>query len=65
MIVMTGKVVTVLAYTIISIWAATIVVSMMRPSYSPPTSVQWAMSVLAGAAFGRKAAEASRLKDDE
>jgi hypothetical protein len=41
------------------------VVSMMRPSYSPPTSVQWAMSVLAGAAFGRKAAEASRLKDDE
>lgn len=49
-----------LAIAIVGIWIVTCVVTIVHPSYTPPSSVQWCISILAGGAFGYQAARESK-----
>jgi len=44
-----------LAIAIILVWVASMATSFLVKGYKPPESVQWTISILAGAAFGRAA----------
>jgi hypothetical protein len=44
-----------LAVAIIMVWVASMTTSFFVKGYNPPESVQWTISILAGAAFGRAA----------
>lgn len=52
-----------LAIVIIAMWVTSCVLSFMRPTYSPPASIQWCISILAGAAFGKGVVEGMRPKN--
>ena len=44
-----------LAVAIIILWVTSCLLSMFSTGYTPPASIQWAISILAGAAFGKAA----------
>lgn len=52
---MSKWVVDLVAVVIIVAWVVSLVASILVPGYKPPESVNWCMTVLAGAAFGKLA----------